>query len=527
MAGTCNLDDIFRSSDLEFFVMLSSISGVLGFRSQSNYAAGNTFQDAFAQARLQSKTRYVSLNLGMVVGSQIIDSSSLERINWLHREGGLMLTIQQVLALIEYSVSATAQENDQGQLIMGFDRDSLAQAQEMKLRQPMFRHIAKLTTKTTQQLSSTKEETCANSILASQNLSEVHGIVVSAIVKQTATIMAMDEEKVELDAPTANLGLDSLISVELKNWIRRTLDATVQTSEILDMSSIRNLATIVMNRSRLVPEHLRTDDKEHQNTAADSVVLGSGIMQHNSHGQSAEASGQILPATPLPKLADTLALYQESISALLSEDEAKQVKEEVDQFVVPGGPGQYLQGRLEAREADAQLDSWLFDLYNAHVYLRHRASINPYQHFWGTHASSSVQHSQAERAAIITVAAMEFKAQIDTHQVAADTRNGEPLCMYSLDWIFNVNRRPHLDVDEIKRCPGHDFILVMRHGHYFKVNLKSDSGELLPYGALLATFQAILEMTLWEAPSVAALTAENRDTWAQVRFKKVIHTPNG
>ena len=511
MVGTCNLDDAFRSSNLDFFVMLSSISGVLGFRSQGNYAAGNTFQDSFAQARCQSKTRYVSLNLGMVVGSQIIDSSSLERINWLHREGGLMLTIQQVLALLEYSVGTSAKESGQVQLVMGFDRDSLAQAQEMKLRQPMFRHVAKLKMKTDQRISSTKQETCANGILASNSLTEAHGIIVSAIVKQIATIMAMDEEKVELDAPTAALGLDSLISVELKNWIRRTLDATVQTSEILDMSSIRNLATTVTQRSRLVPEHLRSDDQEHQLTAVEPVVLESPTTRCN-----------LLPATPLPNLADTLALYLESVSALLTETETQQMKEAVDQFLAPDGPGPRLQGRLEAREADVQLDSWLFDLYNDHVYLKNRAPINPYQHFWGTHTSSLVQHSQAERAAIITIAAMEFKTMIDTQRVAADTLNDQPLCMYSLDWIFNASRKPRFEVDMMRRFPGNDFIVVMRHDHYFKVNLESES-QGLSYGTLLATFQAILEKTLPEAPSVAALTAANRDTWAQVSFQGRLH----
>ena len=56
MHGTRNLDEGFRSSSLDFFVMLSSLSGVIGTRGQANYAAGNTYQDEFAQARVDSRT---------------------------------------------------------------------------------------------------------------------------------------------------------------------------------------------------------------------------------------------------------------------------------------------------------------------------------------------------------------------------------------------------------------------------------------------------------------------------------------
>ncbi|GKT66739.1 hypothetical protein ColTof4_04231 [Colletotrichum tofieldiae] len=65
--GTINLDKFFASTELKLFVTLSSIVAVVGKSSQSNYAAGNGFQDAFAHAHANHPhTHYVSVNIGVV-----------------------------------------------------------------------------------------------------------------------------------------------------------------------------------------------------------------------------------------------------------------------------------------------------------------------------------------------------------------------------------------------------------------------------------------------------------------------------
>ncbi|UKZ57185.1 putative secondary metabolism biosynthetic enzyme [Trichoderma virens] len=52
--------------DLDFFILLSSISGIIGNSAQANYSAGNTFEDALAAHRRRRGLPAVSLNLGLV-----------------------------------------------------------------------------------------------------------------------------------------------------------------------------------------------------------------------------------------------------------------------------------------------------------------------------------------------------------------------------------------------------------------------------------------------------------------------------
>lgn len=81
--GTWNLHQAsieLLKQPLDFFSLLSSISGVVGRRGQANYAAANTFLDAFASYRQGRGLRANALDLGMVVdvGHIAEDESGLE-----------------------------------------------------------------------------------------------------------------------------------------------------------------------------------------------------------------------------------------------------------------------------------------------------------------------------------------------------------------------------------------------------------------------------------------------------------------
>ncbi|KAL9067615.1 MAG: hypothetical protein Q9161_006804 [Pseudevernia consocians] len=72
--GTRNLYAYACSlSSLDLFVLLSSGVGIYGSRSQGNYAAGNTFQDAFAAYRTRQNLPATVIDLGVVLELRLID----------------------------------------------------------------------------------------------------------------------------------------------------------------------------------------------------------------------------------------------------------------------------------------------------------------------------------------------------------------------------------------------------------------------------------------------------------------------
>ncbi|KAI1191193.1 KR-domain-containing protein [Nemania serpens] len=53
-------------SGLDFFVILSSLNGIVGGRAQANYAAGNTYKDSLAHFRVSLGEKAVSIDPGVM-----------------------------------------------------------------------------------------------------------------------------------------------------------------------------------------------------------------------------------------------------------------------------------------------------------------------------------------------------------------------------------------------------------------------------------------------------------------------------
>ena len=69
-------------SGLDFFVSMSSISAMIGVPGHANYAAANTYEDAFALWRKSMGEEAISLNLSAVFGVGVMEYSGVEKSAW-------------------------------------------------------------------------------------------------------------------------------------------------------------------------------------------------------------------------------------------------------------------------------------------------------------------------------------------------------------------------------------------------------------------------------------------------------------
>ncbi|KAI1467743.1 polyketide synthase [Daldinia caldariorum] len=104
-AGTRNLDSAIRGLDdqLDFFMLMSSISGSVGTATESNYCAANSFLDAFARKGRREGRPYISLGLGMVseVG-YLHENPEIEAL--LLRRGIQPLNEEEFLQMVDFSL---------------------------------------------------------------------------------------------------------------------------------------------------------------------------------------------------------------------------------------------------------------------------------------------------------------------------------------------------------------------------------------------------------------------------------------
>lgn len=70
---------------------------------QANYSAGNEYLGSIAQVPPQRDTRFISLNLGMIEGTEYTsDMSSRQK---LARQGVGIVSVDEALQLIHYTLS--------------------------------------------------------------------------------------------------------------------------------------------------------------------------------------------------------------------------------------------------------------------------------------------------------------------------------------------------------------------------------------------------------------------------------------
>ena len=515
LQGTRHLIEGLCGCSLDFFVMLSSCASVLAPPSQANYAAGNACLDTLANRPNQARTSYVSVNLPIVEDSEVI-SGHQERLRSLIRRGCIQTKMDPLLSILGYAMSTQARQDNINQIVIGFDRLSISTESglaEFLFKNSLFTHLPYYTEKTNTQLGSQGSKSIDELLAATNDEKEVHDVIANIIAKKICALVSFGDDEIDFESPMGEFGMDSLVAIEMKNWLARTFQAATQVSEILDAPNIATLAGTVAKRSSLV-KNVRQPSTQ---------ANGQNTIIQPSHQELALPEDKVtslpkLPSLPLPDLESTLQLYQTSVRAFCSDQEYAKVSEAVQEFSKPEGLGQELQSRLSERANDPAIDNWQFDLYNDHVYLKCREPVNPFQHFFGCHSASDFQHGQAERAALVSYAVFQFKLLLDEDKIKPDYLNEQALCMSSLKWLFNAYREPCARVDKVKQFPGNDYMMVLRRGHIFQVLLK-ERNEVVQYAVLKAAFEQILDKSHQRVPSVATLTADSRDSWAEVYFQ--------
>lgn len=516
--GTNNLCSVLSSElpGLQFFIMLSSIATILGLPGQSNYSAGNAYQDHFVHSLVSKGLRnFVSINLPLIKESQTM-SSEIESL--VARRGVETVPIATLFSLLDYAMSGRAAKDENNHIVFGLSANSMQIRADNNFRiTSLLRPVVVNGQKRTKRGSSNNTTLTIHELVANApSLEDKIEIFLSSIKAKVSSLIAMEAEELSLDAPVASLGLDSLVSIELKNWITKTLQAALQTAEIMDSPSLRSLAHIALQRSSLVNEK-STFAKERQDSAA-------GINGTHEKKNSPELEESIsrdlknnlkLPKYPLHSLEETMEVFLDSVAHLGTVTELEATKEAVAELLEPGGIGQRLHSRLERRAADPNVDNWLIDTYNKAIWLQVRDTGPRGHNFFGTHALGKKPHSQAERASLVSLAAFQYKLSIDDGTLPQDYRNELPLCMETVHWLFNAVRVPQEGCDRVDRWPSNDYLVVMRRGHVWKVPLMI-SGRVISHTQLKATFDSILEEPIEEDSWAPLLTTGNRDVWAMV-----------
>lgn len=248
--GTQNLYNVLGGS-LDFFIMLSSCVGTVGTYGQGNYAAGSTFQDAFARHLSSNGFPVRSLDLGGIASAGYVAEHS-ESVPYLARQGVNVVTLEKFMALLNYAVEQPlSRDVSRSQLSLGLGADQSSDSHQRS--DGKFSHLYAYHS-STQGLTAKKETVnIATALRAIRTVVEAVELVCKSIMEKIADLLAIPAADLSPSRSISHYGVDSLIAVELRNWIGMHLQTEVQILELLGTGSMQQLAVTVASRCKLVP----------------------------------------------------------------------------------------------------------------------------------------------------------------------------------------------------------------------------------------------------------------------------------
>lgn len=275
--GTKNLHEATLPMSLDFFVMTTSALSVYAFATQGAYTAANNFQDAFARHRRQMGLPASTISFGLIqevtnVGTDAVTVALFER------NKALRLGESQFLALLEpaFLNNRTADETSSEQWF-GQQQDPLSAANlhtYLDPRDMMARKRGEIASEApssatippwyrdgrvslvmrafsdaqwqSAHLQGSAVDGSKNTVahLRSEFDAAVRegatgrtrtvALVQSAITNVVAEMLFVDAESIDPAKSVADLGVDSLIAAELRNWFQQALGTTISMLDLLD-----------------------------------------------------------------------------------------------------------------------------------------------------------------------------------------------------------------------------------------------------------------------------------------------------
>ena len=258
VAGTWNLHLATQSVPLDFFICFSSAASLLGSRGQGNYAAANAFLDSFAHYRRRLGLPSLSVNWGP----------------WA--EVGMAADLDDI---------ATRRMFDQGwnpiatktgmQTLAGLLRQNVAQVGVLPLQWNRFlkqypSDAIPTVFDAVKDHSDRGQGTGASSIhesiaskLAGTNQEQRQNLLIEYLRGRLAATLSIDDPaSIDLDASFGELGIDSLMHMELRGAITSDLAISLPMADFLDSPTVNSLTDLLLKHLALIAIATAADEED-------------------------------------------------------------------------------------------------------------------------------------------------------------------------------------------------------------------------------------------------------------------------
>ncbi|WP_437917387.1 SDR family NAD(P)-dependent oxidoreductase [Sorangium sp. So ce302] len=248
--GAWNLHEATRTVPLELFVLFSSSASLLGAAGQANYAAANAYLDGLAQRRRAEGLPAHSVSWGPWADGGMVETlSDVQRARFA-RMGVGALAPAQGLSLLGRALSRP--EAHLGALEL--DLRALGRALGADVP-PVWRTLVQpRSTQAAVRASAPTQETWRSRLAALSP--EARAAEVDAMVRgEAARVLSLSSSSdLEADRPLQELGLDSLMALELRNALSARVGKALPATLLFDRPTVAALRRYLLDEALLPGE---------------------------------------------------------------------------------------------------------------------------------------------------------------------------------------------------------------------------------------------------------------------------------
>lgn len=251
VAGAWNFHHALSKSPLDFFIAISSAAGAVGNRGQAAYSAANCFLNAFVQYRVKKGLPASSIDLTAVSDVGYLAENAEKQAQVAENLGSETVSESEVLALLAASISGRMATNCNNHTITGLkigsNLNDLFWVDDAK-----FKYLKEAAEAEQATLSTASASVSLSSAVKSASSYEgALQLVTEGLMDKVSAVLMVPREEMDQSRPIVVYGLDSLVAIEIRNWITRELEASLQVLELLTSSSITALAATILSKSKL------------------------------------------------------------------------------------------------------------------------------------------------------------------------------------------------------------------------------------------------------------------------------------
>ena len=235
--GAWVLHELTRDLPLDFFLMFSSSTGLLGSKGLAHYAAANTFLDALAWHRRTAGLPAVAVSWG--VWEQIrLDSHAERRI--VEQSGLRPMPSARALG----ALGALLQSDRPHTIVASIDWSSLVPVYEARRRRPLFDRVRPAAAPRPRPGRQAVED--ARQRIEQADPRDRRDLLIAHIQREAGRVIGQAATDVDVEQGVFDMGMDSLMTVEFKSRLERTLRHSLPTTLTFKYPTVIAIADFLM-----------------------------------------------------------------------------------------------------------------------------------------------------------------------------------------------------------------------------------------------------------------------------------------